>query len=686
MLESLGNVWGLLLAVVGFGAIIFIHELGHFVAARWAGIRVYAFAVGFGPAALAWRKGIGLKRGSTNGETLRRLREHAGEGKQPEALDRADHVWPDGLGKTEYRLNWLPLGGYVQMRGQDDVSPSKGEADRGVGDSFVDKPVWKRMVVISAGVVMNVILALVLYIAVYTMGKPASPAVIGGVRADSPAAQAVAINVESAGVSEPGLRNGDEVLLINGNEPREFADVWLEGALASGDEGVSMTVRRAGVSEPLQFRMETERIEGAEFRGVGVFPARSTRLAKPGKSEADRVSFADALERAGVDPDAERVLSINGQDVSILPELSGVFDGRDIPYTYEVDGEVRSGTLRGVPELQETTVRLGERPVGVRHAAGFVPPLATSTVTRGAEFGLRPGDVFTRIGRVEWPGPAAGIKAITEAAGTDLEIVVLREGERVRLTASVTSEGSIGFYTTQALDECVVTRPLAGSPAERVDLAPGTVIETVNGSVISGYAELRDAMASATADTPIELGVRLPLGEEARTTASLTLTQGEINELRGLGWSAPTAFGQFFKPAEITLKASNPIEAIVMGVNDTNQMILRTYLTLVRLVEGTVEVNQLRGPVGIAHIGTQVAQRSLPELLFFFAVISANLAVLNFLPIPIADGGMMVFLILEAITGKPVSPAVQNAAALVGLALLGSVFLLVTFNDLTRLL
>jgi len=73
-------------------------------------------------------------------------------------------------------------------------------------------------------------------------------------------------------------------------------------------------------------------------------------------------------------------------------------------------------------------------------------------------------------------------------------------------------------------------------------------------------------------------------------------------------------------------------------------------------------------------------------LLFFFAVISANLAVLNFLPIPIADGGMMVFLIIEWITGKPVSPVVQNAAALIGIVLLGSLFLLVTFNDLTRLL
>lgn len=690
MIESLGNVWGLLVAVLGFGAIIFIHELGHFAAARWAGIRVFVFAIGFGPPAVSWRKGIGVRRGSTNAETLRVLRERLA-GTAPDSLEKADKVWPADIGKTEYRLNWLPLGGYVQMRGQDDVNPAAAEADRGSGDSFLDKPVWKRMVVISAGVVMNVLLAAVLYIAVYTMGKPAAPAVIGSVADGSPAASAVAINAESAGVSEPGLRHGDEVLEINGSTPREFGDVWLEAALASASEDVGLVVRREGVSEPLRFEMETVRPKGADFRSVGVNPALSTKLAPAGRREVDALNVAYARERSGVDPEAERILSIGGRELSFLPNPDAFFDGASVPYVYEVDGERKNGTLLGVAELQETVVKLGERPVSVHHVTGFVPPLAVSTVTRGMKFGLRPGDIFARIGRVEWPGPAEGIRTITEAAGEEIELVVLRDGERVTLTASVTKEGSIGFYTAQSLDRCVVTRPLG----EDVELAgggrlagllPGTLIEAVNGAPISGYVGLRDALAGAIAGEEIELGVVLPVGDGTRTSVALALTQDEIDTLRGLGWTASPYLASLFEPAQITIKASNPVEAIAMGVADTHQMILRTYLTLVRLFEGTVEVEQLRGPVGIAHIGTQVAQRSLPELLFFFAVISANLAVLNFLPMPIVDGGIMVFLLIEWITGKPVSAAVQNAATLIGLVMIGSVFLLVTFNDLSRLL
>jgi len=72
--HMLGTVLDLLLVIFGFGLIIFIHELGHFLAARWAGIRVLAFAVGFGPAALSWRKGLGLRRGSSEAEYLSILR------------------------------------------------------------------------------------------------------------------------------------------------------------------------------------------------------------------------------------------------------------------------------------------------------------------------------------------------------------------------------------------------------------------------------------------------------------------------------------------------------------------------------------------------------------------------------------------------------------------------------------
>ncbi|MBY0313687.1 MAG: site-2 protease family protein [Phycisphaerales bacterium] len=125
--------------------------------------------------------------------------------------------------------------------------------------------------------------------------------------------------------------------------------------------------------------------------------------------------------------------------------------------------------------------------------------------------------------------------------------------------------------------------------------------------------------------------------------------------------------------------------AVSMGLHETHRVMMMTYLTFARLVQGTVKIEHLKGPVGIAHVGVKIADRGLVWLLFFLALISVNLAVINFLPIPIADGGHMVFLLYEQFTGKPPAASVQNAAAVIGLVLLGGVFLIVTFHDVGNL-
>jgi regulator of sigma E protease len=90
----------------------------------------------------------------------------------------------------------------------------------------------------------------------------------------------------------------------------------------------------------------------------------------------------------------------------------------------------------------------------------------------------------------------------------------------------------------------------------------------------------------------------------------------------------------------------------------------------------------MMGPVGILHAGQKFASKGVDWLIWFLSMISANLAVVNFLPIPIVDGGLFAFLILEQIQGKPASPRVQQIAQMVGLALIIGVFLLVTFHDI----
>jgi len=96
-------------------------------------------------------------------------------------------------------------------------------------------------------------------------------------------------------------------------------------------------------------------------------------------------------------------------------------------------------------------------------------------------------------------------------------------------------------------------------------------------------------------------------------------------------------------------------------------------------------VEQISGPVGIVQMGSEVARQDFVKMLYFLALISANLAVINFLPLPIVDGGLFIFLIIEKIKGSPISVRVQIATQLIGLALIIGIFLFVTINDIQKL-
>jgi regulator of sigma E protease len=139
-------------------------------------------------------------------------------------------------------------------------------------------------------------------------------------------------------------------------------------------------------------------------------------------------------------------------------------------------------------------------------------------------------------------------------------------------------------------------------------------------------------------------------------------------------------------PWPVVRTTHNPVEAVTWGIAETRDLILQGYLTLQRVFGGSVPASNMSGPVGIFQAGTAFAKRGPDWFVWFLAVISANLAVVNFLPVPILDGWHFLGLIKEKLTGKPLSEGVQVVAQYVGLAMILSLILFVTFNDITRLL
>src|SRR5256885_16254510 len=174
----LAQLPSLLLLIFGYGFVIFFHELGHFLAAKYVGIKVEQFAVGFGQAIFSWRRGLGFRLGSSTREYEEIMLGQKGGVEKREI---------DGIGETEYRLNWIPLGGYVKMLGQDDLNPNAQQDDP---RAYNKKSIGARMFVVSAGVIMNIFLAALGFMIVFLMGFRVQPPVIGAVTPDSPAARA----------------------------------------------------------------------------------------------------------------------------------------------------------------------------------------------------------------------------------------------------------------------------------------------------------------------------------------------------------------------------------------------------------------------------------------------------------------------------------------------------------------
>jgi regulator of sigma E protease len=372
--------------------------------------------VGFGPALVSFRKGLGMRAGSSEAE-VERLRSRG---------------VATGVSPTEYRLNVLPFGGYVKMLGQEDGNP---EAVSDAPDSFQACKPWKRLVVISAGVVMNIVTAAALFVLVFMLGMKVEPARIGDVEPGSPAARAIPINGLEVGVSSPGLLPGDGVTAINGHAPNSFSDLVLATAMAERGAAIQLTVARRGVSEPIQFVVTPETGRESGMLEIGVEPARSAAVVSATNAEqreSMRTAFA-SLGLEGLEP-GMRLASVDGRNVSDGTELfthvrhSG---GRVVAATFTDGTSTVTRVLQPRAQLEvDHLVRANKAVTPIEHLLGLMPVMTVGQTTeRSEQQGLRAGDIFARLGSVEFPSIAEGMAEIQAHKGRTLAVTVLREDD-----------------------------------------------------------------------------------------------------------------------------------------------------------------------------------------------------------------------------------------------------------------
>ena len=267
---SIQEILGL---VIILAVLIFVHESGHFLMAKAFGVRVLVFSLGFGKRLFGFRKG-----------------------------------------DTDYRVSIIPLGGYVRMAGDmpEENQPSS-------PDDFLSKPKWQRLLILLAGPFMNLVTAIVIVTLVNMAGQEIVKLepVIGGVSPNGPAAKA-------------GLRLGDRVVRINGDEVKEFNDVRLAIATNAG-ERLHIEYERAGK------RYETSLVpKRVREDGATVGKAEFSPMIEPviGRVSPNSPAFKRGL-RAG-----DRVVSANGTKIENLWDLYGILDKAGVK-------PVKIGVIRG---------------------------------------------------------------------------------------------------------------------------------------------------------------------------------------------------------------------------------------------------------------------------------------------------------------------------------------------------
>jgi regulator of sigma E protease len=649
-----------LTVAIGLGLVIFFHELGHFAVAKWCGVLVERFSIGFGP--IVWRK-----------------------------------KW----GETEYALSAIPFGGYVKMLGQDDIDPSQLTSEEIAENprSFTAKSVPQRMAIISAGVIMNVITGLLFFIIAFRLGVETTPAVVGEIQAGMPAWNA-------------GIESGDRIVRINGRDIQDFNDLMRATALSSGVLDIQ-AVRPDGevYSVTLQPDMSGTR------RRIGVAPAFGLSLFdRETAAELPTVVPGTAAAHANppLQPD-DVVTAVDGEPVEDFAELSQLLsDRRAEPVTLTVvRTEEEEGKASREQHLETVLPPAPFRTMGMRLDIGKIvaiqhdSPAARAGIVIGDRLASVDGrDIGKDIDPLRLPDYFAaqhgkqvtvGINREIPGGQSEVEELTIAPEDRGGWTVPPTFEQTPLAGPALGIAYHVQSKVLAvdeGSPAALAGIRPLdaiTKLELIRPAAAPPDGLEGDILSIDIGETNLAFAFWQMQQFPARQVR-MTVQSAGSNETRTVDvastesedWFLPTTRGIRFFPLAQPRQAESISEAFAMGWHHTRSSIVDIYLTLRNLVTRRLSVRELHGPLGIIQVASDVAEVGIAPFLVFLGFLSVNLAVLNFLPIPVLDGGHMVFLIWEGISRKRPSEQVVVAATLAGMVFVVALMALVLYLDISR--
>ncbi len=308
---------------------------------------------------------------------------------------------------------------------------------------------------------------------------------------------------------------------------------------------------------------------------------------------------------------------------------------------------------------------------------GFGQPFARWTDRRGTDWRLcwlplggyvklhgqeRPQDVPQEVRDAWIPGRTFHEKPVLSRA------IVVAAGPIANFLLAVVLF-SIMFGVQGEPGDPVVETVIPHSAAEAAGFRDGDRIASINDRKINTFEDIV-RVVSVSPDTPLHVGIVRDAQAQILDVTPEAKDDGGGGKLGVLGIAG-------------ALRPVGPVGAVVDGVRHTWDVAVQTLAGVWQIITGQRGAAGLGGPLKIAQLSGQVAQHGIGSLVSFIALLSVNLGLINLFPIPILDGGHLVFYAVEAIRGRPLPPRALDYGFRAGLALIACIFLFVTWNDLT---
>jgi len=403
--------------------LIFVHELGHFLVAKWCGVRVLKFSLGFGP---------------------------------PVGFGRHRLCWKRG--HTEYVVAWFPLGGFVKMLGENIDEAEDADVVAHPSETLGAKPTWQKLAIVFAGPAMNLLLPVVVFAVTLAIGMPQPAPVIGTVEAGSPAAQA-------------GLEPGDRILAVAG-EPVAWWDDFAELVRDRPGERVRIQVERDGADRTLDLDIATR---------SGLDPFGKVKPMGWAGAGHSRLNAILGIPDAGVPArvaglrSGDRVTAVDGVAVEDWVGFARAYSQAAGP---EADLVVERGSAEAPEVVKVAVPALGDlEALGVVPASVLIAGVSPDSPAQRA--GLAAGDLIVSVDGEPVGSFRSFAESVRSSGGRTLEIGFARDGET--RVASVSPE-LMPIDVGLGIEE---PRYLVGITAESATLMGSVVVEQVRNPFIA---------------------------------------------------------------------------------------------------------------------------------------------------------------------------------------------------------